>query len=281
MTPTSPKTPTSPPKPKTPTTPMAVVVKSLGVLSAVGQSRGGITLLDLHRDLDIPLASMHRILATLEHERYLSRSAATKRYTLGSAARDLTGGPDSGSWLIAAPEPMIDLGRETGETVLLTRLVDSRVVCVALVESVHNLRLFARVGQDIPLHAAASARVILGFQSPERVRELLGAEGWESFTEETPRNVEEVLARLAGVRERGFDVCDSELDANVWAVAAPVFDAAGMVEYGLTLAAATARMPSEESRSRATDAVVRAAHRLSAGTVHASRGTESERVSPA
>ena len=73
------------------------------------------------------------------------------------------------------------------------------------------------------------------------------------------------MAHLAKVREDGFDVCDSELDDNVWAVSAPVFDALGSVEYGVTVAAASARMPKGKSRNEAIDLIVKTAAELSAG----------------
>lgn len=243
--------------------PMAVVVKSLSVLTALAEATQGLTLQELHRSLEIPLASMHRILSTLDHESFVTRSSATKRYSLGAAARGLGRAASAESELVPPPAALISLGRQTGETAFLTRLVDSRIVCIALVESTHNLRLYVRVGQELPLHAAASARVILAYRDPALVAELLSDYPREAFTAGTPSGVRQVLDRLTTVRVHGFEVCDNELDENVWAVAAPVFDSAGHVEYGVTVAAANARVRSAESRARTTDAVVRAAHALS------------------
>lgn len=243
--------------------PMLVVVRALSVLTCLSGYPQGLTLQQLHDKLDIPLASTHRVLGTLEAEQFVTRSAGTKRYTLGSAARHLSESNSYNSFLVQPPVPVLELGKQTGETVFLTQMVESRIVCVSLVESVHRLRLFVRIGQEMPLHAAASARAILAYRDPALVEALLSAYPHEVFTSGTPKDVNSVIDHLAQVREAGYDICDSELDDNVWAVAAPVFDATGRVEYGVTLAAASARMVSEASRSEATKLIVETAHRLS------------------
>lgn len=259
--------------------PMLVVVRALSVLTLLSENPQGLTLQQIHKKLSIPLASTHRILGTLEHEHYVSRSTTTKRYSLGTIARRLTASASYSSYLVQPPAPVLDLGRQSGETVFLTQMVDSRVVCVSLVESVHNLRLFVRVGQEMPLHAAASARAILAYREPALVEALLSTYPRKVFTSGTPRDVNDVIDHLASIRDFGFDVCDSELDDNVWAVAAPVFDEAGRVEYGVTLAAASVRMESLQSRIDAVEMIVAAAHSLSAGLGYTgtwpSHGTES------
>ncbi|TAM70195.1 MAG: IclR family transcriptional regulator [Microbacteriaceae bacterium] len=243
---------------------MQVVVRALSVLSCLAENPHGLTLQQLHTRLDIPLASIYRIVATLEHENFVARSAATKRYSLGQGARRLGRGPDYTAHLVPPPAPLLDLAAATNETVFLTQLIDSRVVCVALVESRHHLRLFVRVGQEMPLHAAASARAILAFRDPVLVEALLSSNPPGFLAKDTLRNAGEVIDHLGAVRERGFDICDNELDDDVWAVSAPVFDATGRVEYAVALAAASARMQTPEKRTSAVAEVLSAAQKLSA-----------------
>ncbi|WEO78615.1 helix-turn-helix domain-containing protein [Cryobacterium sp. SO2] len=70
--------------------PMAVVVRALDTLTCLAGHPQGLTIQQLHHTLGIPLASMHRMLATLEHEEFISRCRVSKRYVLGTAARSLT-----------------------------------------------------------------------------------------------------------------------------------------------------------------------------------------------
>jgi IclR family acetate operon transcriptional repressor len=244
--------------------PMQVVARSLAVLRLLAQKRHGLTLQQLHEQLGIPLGSMHRILSTLEVESFVERSPKTKRYVLGADALRLGPIPDRfANHLVPTPEPVAEIASTSGETVFLTRLIDSTVVCIALVESVHHLRLFVQPGQEVPLHAAASARVILAYRDPVMVEALLSAEPRRSFTPGTVREVNQLIDHLDDIRATGYDVCDSELDEGVWAVAAPVYDREGRVEHGVTLAAAKGRVEDPAVRARDALLVLRAAERLS------------------
>ncbi|AUS77294.1 IclR family transcriptional regulator [Actinoalloteichus sp. AHMU CJ021] len=244
--------------------PMQVVVRALDVLTALSNARGGRTLQDLHEELDIPLGSMHRVLSTLTQQGFVSRSRVNKRYFIGPAARALSAQRShGGSPLVVPPAALAQAGEESGETVFLTEMIGELPVCVALVEARHPLRLFVRIGQEMPLHAAAASRSILAHQPEDVVRTLLAGTSMTGFTADTPRTVAEVLDHLAVVRDRGYDVCDDELDRDVWAVSAPLLAADGSVTSSVTLAAAGSRMSDPLTRARATEIVLRAAREMS------------------
>jgi len=244
--------------------PMQVVVRALSVVTCLAENPHGLTLQQIHLKLGIPIASMYRVLATLQHEGFVTRSASTKRFTLGHAAQRLGQNSDYTMHLVKPPSPLLELAAATRETVFLTQLIDSKVVCISLVESPHHLRLFVRIGQEMPLHAAASARAILAYRDPELVEALLSRYPREMFTTGTPRDANDLIDHLSIIRERGFDICDNELDDNVWAVGAPVFDASGRVEYAVALAAASARVQTIEDQARAIAEVLKSAKLLSA-----------------
>lgn len=246
-----------------PTQPMNVVVRALDVLSCLAEERSGMTLQQLHEVLDIPLGSLHRLLGTLEQSRFVSRSQRTKRYTLGPAARRLGSTDAEQTGIIPTPAPITRAARQSTESVFITRILDDRVICTSLVESIHHLRLFVRPGQEMPLHAAASARIILAHREPSFVERLLTNAPRDAYTGMTIREVNRIINHLAEARRQGFDVCDSELDPDVWAIAAPIYEEDGRVESGVTLAAAARRMESPTRRADVTLMVLQAARALS------------------
>lgn len=257
---------------------MQVVVRALTVLSALAPRVRGATLQELHEELDIPVGSLHRLLATLQEQEFVARSPTNRRFFLGPAARRLAGQAPNQSAQLVQPHPAVTSAAvASGETVFLTELIGDRAVCVALREGLHPLRLFVHIGQDMPLHAAASGRVLLAYFPEPVARNLLEARPLTAFTEDTPTTVQEVLAHLERVRDRGYDVCDDELDRNVWAVAAPVFTSRGTVAASVTLAAAGGRMQDQSVRQEAIDTVLAAARTLSEELGH-DDSTESPRV---
>lgn len=244
---------------------MQVVIRALSALRALASKDKGASLQELHEELDIPLGSVHRVLTTLMQENFVTRSPTNKRYFLGPAARQLGEQAPHQTALLSTPHKAVaEAAESSGETVFLTELIGARALCVALVEGRHPLRLFVQIGQEVPLHAAASGRSLLAYLPEPTVRRVLDAHSLDAFTADTPTTAEEVVEHLALIRARGYDICDDELDRGVWAVSAPVFTSAGSVAASVTLAAAGSRMSNPVTRDSAMETVLNAARELSA-----------------
>jgi IclR family acetate operon transcriptional repressor len=206
---------------------------------------------------------MHRILKTLADENFVTRSPVNKKYFLGVGAKNLGKTNDFGSLLVSPPLQLLDAARTSGETTFLTQLVGKRIVCVSMVESHHSLRLFVRIGQEMPIYPAASARSILAFVDDQLLGSILIEQDGITATGDGPRNNLHFLAHLEHIREQGFDVCDNELDDDVWAVSAPIYNIDGKVTMAVTLAGASARMNSVERRVNAASTILKTAKALS------------------
>jgi DNA-binding IclR family transcriptional regulator len=241
-----------------------VVERALATLRALAPHTSGLTLAELATVLGVPQGSMHRLLAVLEREQFVTRSPSNRRYFLGTAARQLSEINASRDAVLVTPhEAMTDAAAASGETVFLTELIGDRAVCVALVQSQHPLRLFVRIGQDLPLHASAAARVLLAYLPPAEAKHLLLGYPLTQFTKDTPNTVSQVLQHLADVRTRGYDVCSDELDPGVWAVSAPIRASTGRVVASVTLAGPAHRLAARGVQDTSTKTVVEAAQRVS------------------
>lgn len=244
---------------------MQPVVRALNVLRLLATAPKGLSLADIADRLSLPGATAHRIVAVLQGEQFVTRSATTRRYFLGPAARALYQVEQPRESPLVTPHEAIGRARDvTGETVFLSEVVADRVVCLALVESRHPLRLFVRIGQDMPLHAAAAARVLLAYRELAEVQRMLSATVFTHFTADTPNTAEDVLKRLVAIRDRGWDVCESELDENVWAVAAPVHCSTNAVTASVTIAAPLQRVATSERQNQMRVAALEAAAEMSA-----------------
>lgn len=239
---------------------MQLVTRTLKVLRHLGENGEGESLNDLSSALRIPSPTLHRLLAVLVDEDFVVRSAE-KRYALGPAALSLANG--ARPLTDVARAHMKDLARLTQETVFLTELVGDRAVCVALVEGTRPLRLFVQVGQELPMHAAASARAILAQLPDTDVARLLGTRPLTVFTPDTPSNLDTVRSHLESLRARGYDICDEELDPDVIAISAPILTGGRSPASSLTIAAPRDRVTADV-RERWARAVVKAATATSA-----------------
>lgn len=244
---------------------MHTLVRALRVLRTIGQSTTGISLQELCDTLEIPLASAHRVLMVLQSEGFVTRSPVTKRFFVGPDALPVGEAARLGDRLChIPPDSLIRAAALAGETVFLTELIGEEAVCVAIAECKRPLRLFVRLGQQMPVHAAASARTLLTDYTIDDVRDLLGAGPFESYTDATPRSVEAVMAHLRAINSRGFDCCKEELDEGVWAISAPIRDQSGRVRQSITIAAPEVRMRRPAAWELIRRTVLQAAVELSA-----------------
>lgn len=238
---------------------MNVVVRTLNALTLIGESHSGISLTGASEALGYPLATTHRLLKVLADEDFIRRDPSTLTYHPGRRLLRLSSVTRRETLAATAEHNLRSLSERFNETVMLTQLIDGRAVCVGMVESRRPMHLSVSIGQAVPLHAAASARVLYSDFDDAAVRALLRDHDFVQLMPHTPANVEDVLAHVANIREYGYDVCDNEFDFDIWATAAPVRDATGAVIAGVTLTSSQERSQPQQRRFEIVQAVVRTA----------------------
>jgi DNA-binding IclR family transcriptional regulator len=211
------------------------VVRSLAILKALARRESGLGLQDLADELGLPISTVHRLTAVLMDQGFLIRVPGTKHFLLGPEVRTLLAGTSSYYIRNVAEPHMRNVNRETQENVFLAELVGSEVVCFDFMPGIRQLRLYVNVGTVIPLHAGASSRVLLAYMTPQSARELLEAKPLERLRPNTMTDPDEVMEHLQLVRERGYDVCDDEMEARVFAAACPIMDQTGEVRASIAV----------------------------------------------
>ncbi len=239
---------------------MQAVQRTLLVLSTVASRPEAITITELAELTGLSVSTVHRYSAALVDIGYLRRNA-DKRFSLagrGIALAAAASDPDAVSTRVR--DSLRELRTATGETSFASQLAGHEVVCVAMERGTNPLQLSVRVGQTIPPLRAASARVVLAFTDQDVARNAF-AKSSDASTE----NIDDFIARLAQIRSRGFDICDSEFDYGVWAVAAPVLTRdTGDLFASIAVAGSAAAFSSDERRETVIDLVISAAGVVSA-----------------
>jgi IclR family transcriptional regulator, KDG regulon repressor len=213
----------------------------------------GLTILDLVAErprrisevaeaLDVHHSTALRLLHSLR--RYgLVQEQPDHRYRLGAAVFRLGHRARSTLDLKSMAKPLLmDLHRETGQTVHLAALQDSDVVYVEKVESRQATRVRSRVGAVAPLHSSAVSKVILAFVPEDKRRSLIES---ASMTQRTPNTITTTAgleAELAASHSRGFALDDEENEAGIRCIAAPVFGCVDRVEASISITAPTSQV---------------------------------------
>lgn len=203
-----------------------------------------------------------RLLHTLEQRGMVRKDAERRTYTLGYRALLLGDQSRRQSRLVSTAEPILaELSATTRENALLLVREDLHSICIAMHASPEPLRIFAAVGRLGPLHAGGGPKVLLAW-APQDVRERVISGALETFTDQSISDAEMLEARLQGIREAGHAISVSELDPNIFSIAAPVRDHSGAVIAALSINGPTARL-NDQIQEDAARAVVSSADRLS------------------
>lgn len=199
-----------------------VLQKALRVLDLFTAERPSWSVTEVARELELPTATAHRILRSLETHSYLNKTDA--RYRLGFAAVDLGRRAIASVDLRRRLAPALrELARDTEETVLLTIYDEARrgSLCVDRIESTQSLRLSLEIGRVTPIHAGASAKALLAFLEEPIVEEAL-AGPLEKLAPRTITDPRKLRRELAEIRSRGYAASLEENDAGAWGLAAPI-----------------------------------------------------------
>ena len=130
---------------------------------------------------------------------------------------------------------MGDMALEHQETVNLYIRRDIHRLCIAQKESPRALRHVISVGDELPLWAGASARVLLvGAPVELLARVVAGAPRGRT-------DLETLRSAVAETESNGFAVSHGERESGVSAVAVPVINQSGTVVSALSMSGSTAR----------------------------------------
>ncbi|MQA02470.1 MAG: helix-turn-helix domain-containing protein [Streptosporangiales bacterium] len=216
--------------------------KGVDVLSAVVD--GGPHRVDeLAAQTGLPSSTVYRFVRTLVETGFLE--ARDGVYHLGSRLVALQGKDVGLEWLRRLATPLMHrLVQQTEESAVLTVRSGMSALVVETVDSPQLMRLSFTKGTVRPLHAGASAKVLLAFSSDDVVRSVLSRE-LERFSAGTPDR-QALTTQIPEIRSQGYVVTTGEVDPYASAVGVPVFRG-GELACGLSVAGPQFRLRGRES----------------------------------
>jgi len=197
-----------------------------------------LTVAEISKKLKYSQSKAYRLVRTLMKYSLLQEDHGTAKYTLGlNALRlGLLARQQFNIGAIARPY-MKELSKITKETVLLTAVNGTKGIVLDRVESEEPIRysLF-QPGASIPLHAGASSKVLTAYLREEDWDLIIKKEGLKRYTSNTIINRNKLIDHLREIRKKGYVLSDQEVDRDVRAVAAPIFNGLGEMIAGLSVA---------------------------------------------
>ena len=203
-------------------------IKGLRLIEALACSESPRGVTELALELQMTKSNVHRLLGTLQAQGYVRQTGALAAYELTPRIWEFGCRVMSRFDLAQFGRPAMQwLAECTKETVHLSILDGLDVVYLDKIESAHSVRAYTRVGGRAPAWCVATGKAMLAFAPPELL------EGIEprlhAYTPHSIIRMDELHEALAGVCRAGHAVNRGEWRADVFGLAAPVFNVSGQV----------------------------------------------------
>ena len=240
------------------------LVRALTLLNRLASTDEGASLTEVARQVGLSPSTAHRLLTTLEQERYVYFDPERRLWSIGMQAfmagnaflrtRSLTG---------AARPHMRALMEESAETVNLAVEDQYEAVYLAQVESRQMMRAFASPGERVPLHCSSVGKAMLSAMPDAAVAEILQRKGLPQVTVKTISNTVALHEDLLRVRDRGYAVDDEEHAVGLRCIASAIFDENAAPIAAISVSGPMVRI-SDERVPRLGDAVRKKATAITA-----------------
>lgn len=241
-----------------------MLTQAMEVLELFSATHRELGVADVAKRLERSKSTVSGWMSAMQEVGLLDRDGSAGPYRLGIrlAALGELARRSTSAQQIATPL-LEQLTRRTRETSSLNVLIGSEVVNSVVAESPLPIHSAGGIGIPMPLHATAAGKVILAWQTPERIRHLLPLR-LEQFTPETISDIDTFLEQLATIREQGYSTAVGELAPDLFALSAPVRDSTGAVVCAISVTAPLSRVSPTKIPLLAQD-VIETANAVSAG----------------
>jgi DNA-binding IclR family transcriptional regulator len=219
------------------------LARAFEMLDMLSMSSVGLIKMDFARKLKIPYSSIFNLLTTMEQFGYVRRDPDSGKYYLGLKLLSLAGIPARELSLRDAIAPVLQaLVLETSITGHLAVLEGGEAVYIDKVEPDSYIKINTWIGKRNLIHSSAVGKALIAFRPEEEVEAFLRA-GLPKRTQKTITSIKRLQQELARVRRVGYATDIQEDERGGCCVAAPVFNASGVVVAALGLSAVASQLP--------------------------------------
>jgi IclR family KDG regulon transcriptional repressor len=203
--------------------PIGTLERGLLLLELFDADNPEMSLNDLRERAGLPKATVQRLMKTLEARRWVTYDPNSRKYRLGASVLRMSYLGVSHSELVRIAHPFLQrLAEETRETTSLCVWTDLGPLILDTVLTPRHFKPATNIGMILGLETA-DAQVLIAF-GPEEAWDRLLEHPSEKRTELTITDPSAIRERWWRIRDEGVAIDWGEWNAEIPAVAVPVFD---------------------------------------------------------
>jgi IclR family acetate operon transcriptional repressor len=238
--------------------------RALGLMNAIAASDQGLTLSEAAKATRLAVSTAHRLLTTLQQDRFVRFDAERGTWMIGVQAFCVGNGFIRSRELTTIARPLMrQLMEKSGETVNLAVEDRGEAVYVAQIESRKLMRAIARPGGRAAMHSSGVGKALLSAMPASEVEAVIAAHGMTKETEKTIDTPARLNAELGLIRRRGYAVDDEENAIGLRCIAAVIYDEHAQPAAAISLSGPKARID-DPTVLTLGDAVLDVARRITA-----------------
>lgn len=239
------------------------LVKGIRILEAIVAAGNGIKVSEIARSFDMPASNLSLFLNSLVDTGYVIRNPVDGKYYASEKIVHIAAAIDTRykRLEICAQDAMRRLHGGHDENVLVAVLNHNRLQFISTVQSSRNIQILNNDNRSFIPHVTAAGKAILAFLPHNLLEAYLARIQLERFTSKTVTDLAVIRRELDTVRSRGYAINRGEYEAEVMAVAAPIFVGAS-IEGSLVVQFPTFRHAERDLEGHAGP-IVDAASRIS------------------
>ena len=227
---------------------MNSIEKSIQILNYLSNAKRSVGITELSLKLSFPKSTVHRILNSLLSYSLVSQEKETSKYKLGLKILEYSNSFYNSFDFRQIAKPILKkICTETGLTTFLTAWYDGHSICIDSVtpsQKLNTHHLFVEIGKKMPFHCTASAKVLLAYQLPEDIKRIINKKHLIRYTPNTITEPGKLMMHLLDIKNKGFAICDEELEEGIKAIAAPIKNINGKVIASITITGLSKRISS-------------------------------------
>jgi len=220
--------------------------RALSILNVIADDDHGMTMTDISQRAALPMSTTHRLLTTLQHERYVRYDNDQSLWKMGVQAFIIGNAFVSSRDVIATSRPlMAALMEKSGETVNLAVIDQGECIYLAQVECRQMMRVQAKPGSRVPIHSSAVGKALLAAMPVEKAKKFIQMREFERATDNTVIDQKALCKEIEEVRDIGFAYDDEEHCIGLRCVASAIYDEFGEPIAAVSLSGPMARVGDE------------------------------------
>ena len=199
--------------------------RALSIMKVIAGASDGATLTEIARATNLASSTVHRLLSTLQQDRFAQFRTDGARWQVGVDAFTVGSAVVGVRDIAKGARPLLRrLMEESGETANLAILNGDMAVYMDQVESRQTMRAICKPGGRAVLHSTSLGKSMLAAMRPEEMTRILTERGMTRFTRNTIGTPAEMAIHLAEVRLIGYAIDDEESSPGLRCVAAAVLN---------------------------------------------------------